>query len=177
MTNIAQDLTFSELLKKYSKSPFKQTTGIKGSLELTLRKPDGTVIKRRKDNLIVDTGLTFIGNALTDTTGSRPNALSHIEIGTNSTSTPVAAGNTALDTPVFRKAVVSPAAVSTTGFSVETTFAANEPTTPNPVTILEAGVFNAATGGIMFDRVTFPSISKGTEDTLTLRFTFNLSQS
>jgi hypothetical protein len=41
--------------------------------------------------------------------------------------------------------------------------------------LTEAGVFNAATGGIMLDRVVFPVVNKGADDSLTAVFTFTMS--
>ncbi len=41
--------------------------------------------------------------------------------------------------------------------------------------ITEAGVFNAASAGSMFDRVVFPVVNKGADDSLTAVFTFTMS--
>jgi hypothetical protein len=41
--------------------------------------------------------------------------------------------------------------------------------------LTEAGVFNAASGGTMFDRVVFPVVNKGADDSLTAVFTFTMS--
>ncbi|MFM7002296.1 MAG: hypothetical protein ACKOXU_14755, partial [Limnohabitans sp.] len=40
---------------------------------------------------------------------------------------------------------------------------------------VEAGVFNAASAGAMFDRVVFPVVNKGVDDSLTAVFTFTMS--
>ena len=41
--------------------------------------------------------------------------------------------------------------------------------------LTEAGVFNAASAGAMFDRVVFPVVNKGVDDSLTAVFTFTMS--
>jgi len=41
--------------------------------------------------------------------------------------------------------------------------------------ITEAGVFNASSSGTMFDRVVFPVVNKGSDDSLTAVFTFTMS--
>ena len=42
--------------------------------------------------------------------------------------------------------------------------------------ITEAGILNASTGGVLFDRVTFPVINKDTLDTYRISFTIVMEE-
>ena len=139
-----------------------------GRMEARLIKPDGTVIVRAKDNLIVDVGFSFIAQSIGLGSG-RPNVMSYIAVGTGTTA--AATGNTALVTEVLRKAATFSHTTGTKVFQFEATFNAGEATGG----ITEAGVLNAATAGTMLDRVVFAVINKGADDTLTQRFTFTMS--
>ena len=139
-----------------------------GRMEARLIKPDGTVIVRAKDNLIVDVGFSFIAQSIGLASG-RPNVMSYIAVGTGTTA--AATGNTALVTEVLRKAATFSHTTGTKVFQFEATFNAGEATGA----ITEAGVINAATAGTMLDRVVFAVINKGADDTLTQRFTFTMS--
>ncbi|MET2951214.1 hypothetical protein ABXV18_24340, partial [Vibrio owensii] len=57
-------------------------------------------------------------------------------------------------------------------FSFTTTF---PPEAESQNAIKEAGVLNASSGGILFDRVTFGVINKGAEDSLTIQFNFSIT--
>ena len=111
-------------------------------MELVLRRADGEVIVRRKDNLIVDAGFDFIADAIGKSTG-RPGAMSHIAVGTGTVA--AAAGNTALGTEIARKAATYAHTAGTKVFTFETTFDPGEAAGA----ITEAGVFNAATADTM----------------------------
>ena len=141
---------------------------LRGAMELCLRRANGQVIVRRKDNLIVDAGFDFIADAIGKSTG-RPGAMSHIAAGTGTVA--AAAGDTALGTELARKAATYAHTAGTKVFTFETTFDPGEATGA----ITEAGVFNAATAGTMLDRVVFAVINKGVDDTLTQKFTFTMS--
>ena len=139
-----------------------------GRLESRLVRPDGTMILRVKDNLIVDAGFSFIAQSIGASTG-RPGVMSHIAVGTGTTA--AATGNTALVTEIARKAATFSHTVGTKVFQFEATFNAGEATGA----ITEAGVLNASSAGTMLDRVVFAVINKGADDTLTQRFTFTMS--
>ena len=141
---------------------------LRGAMELVLRRANGEVIVRRKDNLIVDVGFDFIADVIGLSTG-RPGAMSHIAVGTGTVA--AAAGDAALGTELARKAATYAHTTGTKVFTFETTFDPGEATGA----ITEAGVFNAATAGTMLDRVVFAVINKGADDTLTQKFTFTMS--
>jgi hypothetical protein len=139
-----------------------------GRMEARLVKPDGTIIVRVRDNLIVDAGFSFVAQAIGASSG-RPGVMSHIAVGTGVTV--AAAGNTALQTEIARKAATFSHTVGTKVFQFEATFNPGEATGA----ITEAGVLNASSDGTLLDRVVFAVINKGADDTLTQRFTFTMS--
>lgn len=141
--------------------------GLKGSMEMVIQRGDGSVEVLRKDNLIVDSGFAFVCDSLGAAAG-RPGVLSHIAVGTNNTATDAA--QTALLSELNRQAATF-TKISAKQFKVVANFAAGVATGA----ITEAGVFNAAADGVMFDRVVFNVINKGVDDTLTVTFTFTLS--
>lgn len=141
---------------------------LKGSMELVMKRGDGSVDVVRKDNIIVDTGFDLIADALANGS-SRPGVLSHIGVGTGSTAS--AATDTALEAELTRLAATYNHTAGTKTFTMSADFAAGVATGA----IVEAGVFNAASLGTMFDRVTFAVINKGSDDSMTVTFTFTMS--
>lgn len=139
-----------------------------GAMTATLIKGDGSVVTRHKDNIIVNVGFDFIANAI-GASSSRPAVMSHIAVGTGTTA--VAASQSALVSELARGAATYAHTTGTKVFTFNTTFAAGVATGA----ITEAGVFNAASGGIMLDRVMFAVINKAAADTLQVTFTFTMS--
>jgi len=139
-----------------------------GAVTLILEKANGEKEITHKDNLIVDVGFDFIADAIGNA-GARPAAMGWIAIGSDATA--AANGNTALIAEITRLAATYAHTAGTKVFSFSATF--------NPGTgtgaITEAGVINAAAAGIMLDRVVFPVVNKGADDTLTAVFTFTMS--
>ncbi|MDT8900409.1 hypothetical protein [Anaeroselena agilis] len=146
----------------------KSDVKVKGSLCLTLKKEDGTVEVRRKDNIIVAGGFDFICQQIA---GTPANVMNAIALGTG-TNTPVAS-QTALTAEVARQAATYSHTAGTQVFTLSATFNPGVAT----AAITEAGVFNSATAssGTMLDRVVFSVINKGENDTLTAQFQFTLS--
>lgn len=140
---------------------------VDGVLTLTINKANGESTTFCKHNMIVNGGYDLICNALG--AGSRPGILSHIALGTGTTA--VAATQTTLVTELTRLAAAYAHTAGTKVFTMSATFGAGVATGA----ITEAGVFNAASGGTMFDRITFEVINKGADDTITAQFTFTLS--
>lgn len=139
-----------------------------GSLTLMLEKSNGEVEVTHRDNIIVNGGFDLISDAIGRATG-RPAVISHIAVGTGTTAE--AATQTALVTEISRIAATYAHTAGTKVFTMTATFAAGVATGA----ITEAGVFNAASAGTMLDRVVFPVVNKGADDTLTAVFTFTLS--
>lgn len=147
----------------------KDPMGIHGAVTILLQDSEGNVKQSfTKDNLIVDVGFDFIANAIGKATG-RPVVMSHIAVGTGTASP--AAGNTGLGAQVLRKTATYAHTDGTKVFTFTTTFNAGEATGA----LTEAGVANAASGGVLLDRVTFPVVNKGADDVMTVTFTFTMS--
>jgi hypothetical protein len=146
----------------------KEDFNIHGSMTAVLTKPDGTVIVRRKDNLILSAGFDFIANAMCATT-SRPNVMNVIGVGTGTTA--AAASQTALVNQLLAQTATYAHTASTKTFTLTTTFAAGKATGA----ITEAAVMNATSSGTLLDRVVFSVINKGASDTLKVTFTFTMS--
>lgn len=139
-----------------------------GAVTLMLQKPDGEVQTIHKDNIIVNVGFDFIADAIGKAT-SRPGVMGFIAVGTGTTA--AAASQSALVTELKRNAATYAHTVGTKTF----TFTAQYPAGDATGAITEAGVFNAASAGIMLDRVVFPVVNKGADDSLTAVFTFTMS--
>lgn len=128
---------------------------IKGTFHGLIIKKDGTTVSWNKDNMIVDSGWNFIINSMFQQ-NNRSFPLSYIALGNGQTAT--TAQMTALENEIIR--VPATWEVDETGRSVALTA---QMTVQEPLQISEAGIFNAETGGIMFDRVTFSP--KGLDET------------
>lgn len=147
----------------------KENFSVHGAVTLVLQRKDGECIASRHNNMVLNGGIDFLCNAF-GASSARPNAMSHIAIGTGTTA--VAAGDTKLVSELLRKAASYSHSVGTTKLTVQTTFNAGEATGA----ITEAGICNASSGGTFFDRVTFPVINKGASDVLTVTFEITLTR-
>lgn len=139
-----------------------------GAMTLFLHKANGDIETVYKDNLIVDTGFDFIADAI-GRASSRPSSMSHVALGTGTTAS--ASGQKALIKEIDRNAATYAHSTGSKTFTFTASFAAGDATGP----ITEAGVFNAAKNGIMLDRVVFPVVNKGANDSLATVFTFTMS--
>ena len=118
-----------------------------------------------KNNLVVNSGTELICDMLKD---KSPDALGWIAVGTDNTT--VSASDAALFSELDRKAATNvTAGVST--FIIETAFDLSEALG----TWREAGIFNAASLGIMFNRININYI-KGASN-VTVRFTITFTTS
>ena len=139
-----------------------------GAFTMTLTKENGEVETTHKDNLIVNGGFDMIADAIFDAT--RPAAANYIALGTNDLA--VSATQTGIQTPLGARRVAT--YNHTNGTKVLTlayTFQPGESTGA----IKEAAIYNHLTAGKMLDRVVFPVVNKGANDTLTTTFTLTMS--
>lgn len=141
---------------------------IKGAITLLLTRASGEVEVVHKDNIIVGGGFDFVADAIGNPS-ARPGVMGWIAVGTGSTA--AASTQTSLVTELKRNA----ATYAHTGGTKVFTFTANFLAGDATGAITEAGVFNAASAGTMFDRVVFPVVNKGSDDSLTAVFTFTMS--
>jgi hypothetical protein len=146
----------------------QESMKLHGAITLMLKKANGDVETVHKDNIIVDVGFDFIADAI-GKSASRPGVMGFIALGTGTTA--AAAGQTALVTEIDRNAATYAHTAGTKTFTFTADFAAGDATGA----ITEAGVFNASSSGIMLDRVVFPVVNKGADDSLTAVFTFTMS--
>ena len=139
-----------------------------GTFTLTLVKANGEVEVTHKDNLIVNAGFDLIADAIFNST--RPNPAKYISVGVDLT--PVAATQTALVSQLGAREIATYThTAGTKTVELTYTFTAGQCTGA----IKEAGIFNALTAGTMLDRVVFPVVNKGANDTLTVTFTLTMS--
>ena len=127
---------------------------LKGHLSIAI---NGEVVSE-VPNLVVSAGKNFVASRMKDST---TNAMSHMAIGTGSTSP--AAGNTALGSESHRSALTS-----TTVSSNVVTYVASFGAGDGTGAITEAGLFNASSGGDMLCRTTFSVVNKGSQDSMTI---------
>lgn len=119
-------------------------------------------------NLVVTTGKNFIASSMIKTTTNSPAAMTHMAIGT--TSTTPSAGDTALGGQTGR---VSLSAGTVSGNAI--TYTATFPAGTGDGAIVEAGIFNASSGGTMLCRTTFPTVTKGSGDTIAVTWVVTVS--
>ena len=145
-----------------------QNLHLHGVLTLIHQQADGTIQQQHYDNLIMSAGYDFIADSLGNV-ANRPDVMNYIALGTGIEDT------TPEQTTLSAELDRNPASYQHTPGQVSFSFSAQFPAGDATGAITEAGVFNASKGGIMFDRVTFPVVNKGKDDTLTTVFTFTMS--
>lgn len=167
-------LKFLKKLVSKALKPLVEPTVLTGRVIYELRGPDGKLKERRaSDNLIVNGGFDFIADAVANSARSA-NTMRYIAIGAGSTA--VAAGNTALANEGGLSGTTRKLSAysHTTGTKVWThvvTFNAGEGTGA----IVESGMFDAASAGVMLNRQTFSVINKGASDTLQVTWQYTMS--
>ena len=125
----------------------KDKTKTTGRVQLNVISKDGEVIETYEyDNLIVDTGFSLIANRLG---GVSANPAEYLAIGSDATAP--ASSDTSLGAELDRgQATVS---LTTTNVTDDTLRLENTFTASSSITIREAGIFNAASGGELLARV------------------------
>lgn len=133
-------------------------------------KDDNVLVDRIDKNMVMDVGLGFISSRMIDATST---VMSHMAIGTGTNSS---LGNmTGLQTEVARQALSSSSRVTTTVSNDSVQYIANFPKGIGTGALTEAGLFNAAGGGLMLARLKFDVVTKGSEDGLTLTWKVRFS--
>lgn len=117
-----------------------------------------------KPNLIVVTGREWIVKRLSSNVDS---LMSHIAIGSNAIA--AATGNSTLGTETGRVAMTTFGGVQT---GPNILYTATLGPGVGTGTVAEAGVFNAASGGIMLSRVAFTAFTKTALDTMYVEWLF-----
>jgi hypothetical protein len=139
------------------------------NVTLVVRGPDGEVKQEKKaKNLVTTKGLEGImDRLLASPTVGVP---THMAIGKKASPTAPAAGDTALQEELDRNALAEKTR-SGKVVTYKATWAAGDGTG----SITEAGIFNEAAGGTMYNRVTFGTVTKEAADTLEIVWTTTAS--
>ncbi|MEM6263407.1 MAG: hypothetical protein AAGI38_12920 [Bacteroidota bacterium] len=145
----------------------KEQLDMQGHIFLQLHdQKDDLAREVRAKNSIVQSGRDLVAKLFINETIT---PVSHLAIGTGNTA--VAPGDTALGTELFRKAInpVDPTIdlTVTTDNKIRVRLTAELDFNEGNGNLTEAGLFNDATAGVMYNRVVFPSVQKTTDFRLT----------
>lgn len=139
----------------------KDDLSLKGKLTIAV---NGQTV-REVPNLVVTAGKEFVASRMA---GVSSNEMSHMAIGTDNTAP--AAGNTTLGSEAARVALTS-----TTVTNSDVVYVASFGAGTGTGAIVEAGLFNASSGGAMLCRTTFAVVNKGADDSITITWTVTVS--
>jgi hypothetical protein len=140
---------------------------LKGKLSIKKYSKDNKLVQQLDvPNLVVNSGKEYIATKVVGYVGSSANVMSHMAIGISAT-TPVI-GNTSLNNQIARVALDS-STVSGTIVTYSATFGPGVGTG----SVVEAGVFNASSGGTMLCHTIFPVVNKDANETIVI--TWNIS--
>ena len=120
-------------------------------------------------NLVVTSGKNYIAGKMVAEASDVPVHMSHMAIGTDTTSADVA--QTSLLSQAGTRVLLSGNSVTNNAITYTATFAAGNATGA----ITEAGIFNASTGGTMLCRTTFPVVNKQACDTIAITWVVTVS--
>ena len=121
-------------------------------------------IVQKTENLVVTAGKEWVAQRMNNAN----TVMTYMSIGTGTTV--AAAGNTTLVTELDRNALSS-TTVTNNNVAYVATWAAGDGTGA----ITEAGIFNAASSGVMLARTVFSVVNKGADDSMTITWTITIS--
>jgi hypothetical protein len=142
---------------------------VTGYLKIDRFNQAGKLVESRMvPNLVVTVGKGFIASKMA---GAVVDAMSHMELGTSS----VAANNT--DTTLVAPVAGSRRSFDSSAMVVGSTVTYYATFGPGVATgaLTEAGIFNAATGGIMLCRTVFAVVNKPAGDTINIAWTVTIN--
>ena len=141
---------------------------LKGDLSIKKYSEDNRLIQQIDvPNLIVTAGRQHIASRIIGYVGSSASVMTHMGVGISGT-LPVI-GNTALNSQIARVALDSTPTRTNAIITYSATFGLGVAVG----SIVEAGIFNASTGGTMLCHTVFPVVNKDTNETVTI--TWNIS--
>lgn len=117
-------------------------------------------------NLLVTAGLAFIASRMKDATAT---AMTHMALGSGNTA--ASAGQTALVSQLGSRAALTATTVTSNVIEYTATFAAGVATGA----VVEAGIFNASSGGTMLCRTVFGLKTKDAGDSFAMTWTITLA--
>lgn len=141
---------------------------VTGQVSISLYDQNGNLKDGREvKNLVVTTGRGFIASRMT---GNASSVMSHMALGSGSTAP--AAGDTALESILGVREILDSSFSPASGVVLYTSsFEGGDATGA----VSEAGIFNAASSGLMLCRTTFDTINKSATDTLSVTWTITIS--
>ena len=149
------------------------TLPVTGKLTIKQYNADGVLIDERNiNNLVVNDGKDWLAQRAwgNGTIGGATGMMNYMAIGSvGGANTDVT--QTALQNQVARVGATGSAS-STGQLQFQATFGQNTPA--GATGVLEAGIFNASSGGKMLARTVFSVINKGTSDTLAITWTITI---
>jgi hypothetical protein len=146
----------------------KDSVTATGKLSIVLTSGTGVVKEVREvPNLVVQTGLDFIASRME---GVSSDVMSHMAVGETNT-TPSNGDTTLLAEVAASRTALTSTSVSTDAVTYTTTFGPGVGTGA----LVEAGIFNAASGGTMLCRTIYAVINKGAADSLTISWTVTIN--
>ena len=147
----------------------KDSLKLKGRVGIVLKDKYGNVKETREvDNLVVNAGLDYIASRMKDASAT---AMTHMALGSNSQA--AAAGNTALASQLGSREALDSTTVTSNQIAYVSSFEAGDATG----SVVEAGIFNASSGGTMLCRTVFGSVAKQADDSMTVTWTVTISAS
>ena len=142
---------------------------LKGRVSIVLKDKNGKVKETRNvENLIVTTGLNYIASRMKDASAT---AMTHMGLGSGSTA--ASAGQTDLVSILGSREAIDSTTVSTNTIVYVSNFEAGDATGA----IVEAGIFNASSGGTMLCRTVFSVVNKAADDSMSITWTITISAS
>jgi hypothetical protein len=181
---LAQEVTNTgssdEVSVKINKNLEGDGTKISGHITAKVFDKDGNLIQQTEsDNLVVDVGLDGIVDQTFGSTLQSPQQIfDFIHIGTGSVFAPNAT-QTALEIPLGGACVrvqdASVAVDSTVSGETTATVEASFAGVDCSGSIVEAGIFNNVTSGVMLARATFGIVTIGISDTLTVSYEITIT--
>ena len=142
-----------------------------GDVLFELRGSNGELKQVHEEhNLVVGDGRAFIVSRML---GNSPTVISHMGIGSGNTAASL--GQTGLVTEMDRNALTSASAVTTDTANDSAQYVAIFGPGEGTGAIVEAALFNNATGGNMLSRVVFAVINKAADDSLTITWKIRIA--
>jgi negative regulator of sigma E activity len=144
----------------------KETLNMYGRLKIEIFGEHGELKQQTEvPNLVVTTGKDFIASRIKDATLT---PMSHMAVGEDNTAVVVA--DTALGNEIARVALTS-----TTVTANDVVYSASYGAGVGTGALVEAGIFNDSSAGIMLCRTVFAVINKGPADSMTITWTVQVA--
>lgn len=141
-----------------------------GELSIVLTDKNGQIKDSREvKNLVVNAGLAYIISRMVGTSKA---VMSHMAVGSGGTA--AAAGQTDLVSTLGAREALDSTTITGTNNEKVVYTSSFEPGDGTGA-IVEAGIFNALTGGDMLCRTVFPVVNKQADDTMAITWTITVS--